>query len=117
MEALASALTSARHDGLRTASPSSPRESNDHGGATAYANWLRGSRLNKKDMVFIFTVDGDDMAKNISTASSRVDCRVRYSFDGERLLGTGGRLRQALPLLGESFLVMYGDSYLQERLR
>jgi NDP-sugar pyrophosphorylase family protein len=35
-----------------------------------------------------------------------------YAFDGPRLLGTGGALRQALPLLGEAFFVMYGDSYL-----
>lgn len=34
-----------------------------------------------------------------------------YSFDGERLLGTGGALRRALPHLGELFWVMYGDSY------
>ena len=34
------------------------------------------------------------------------------SFDGPRLLGTGGALRRALPLLGEAFFVLYGDSYL-----
>src|SRR6185503_3490747 len=39
--------------------------------------------------------------------------RVRYSSDGERLLGTGGALRKAMPLLGEAFLVLYGDSYLE----
>jgi Nucleoside-diphosphate-sugar pyrophosphorylase involved in lipopolysaccharide biosynthesis/translation initiation factor 2B, gamma/epsilon subunits (eIF-2Bgamma/eIF-2Bepsilon) len=37
---------------------------------------------------------------------------VSYSFDGEVLLGTGGALRKALPLLGERFFVLYGDSYL-----
>ncbi|MDQ7824590.1 MAG: nucleotidyltransferase family protein [Candidatus Eremiobacteraeota bacterium] len=37
---------------------------------------------------------------------------VLYSYDGPHLLGTGGAVRKALPLLGESFLVMYGDSYL-----
>ena len=37
---------------------------------------------------------------------------IRYSFDGDRLLGTGGALRRALPLLGEAFFVLYGDSYL-----
>jgi NDP-sugar pyrophosphorylase family protein len=36
---------------------------------------------------------------------------VRYSVDGHRLLGTGGALRRALPLLGPSFFVLYGDSY------
>jgi len=39
---------------------------------------------------------------------------VSYSKDGDRLLGTGGAIRQALTrnLLAESFLVTYGDSYL-----
>src|ERR1044071_7368270 len=38
--------------------------------------------------------------------------KVRYSPDGPTLLGTGGALRRALPLLGEQFFVLYGDSYL-----
>jgi NDP-sugar pyrophosphorylase family protein len=37
---------------------------------------------------------------------------LQYSFDGPTLLGTGGTVRQALPLLGENFFVLYGDSYL-----
>jgi NDP-sugar pyrophosphorylase family protein len=37
---------------------------------------------------------------------------LRYSFDGPRLLGTGGALRRALPTLGDPFFVLYGDSYL-----
>jgi len=38
--------------------------------------------------------------------------RVRYSEEGPELLGTGGALRVAAPLLADSFLVTYGDSYL-----
>lgn len=38
---------------------------------------------------------------------------VLYSRDGAEMLGTGGALRRALPLLGERFLVLYGDSYLR----
>jgi len=38
--------------------------------------------------------------------------KIRYSPDGPTLLGTGGALRRALPLLGEQFFVLYGDSYL-----
>ncbi len=44
---------------------------------------------------------------------SRFGLSVRYSFDGEKLLGTGGALRRALPLLGDEFFVLYGDSYLE----
>jgi MurNAc alpha-1-phosphate uridylyltransferase len=38
--------------------------------------------------------------------------QVDYSFDGEKLLGTAGAIRKALPLLGPEFFVLYGDSYL-----
>ena len=37
---------------------------------------------------------------------------VAYAFDGPKLLGTGGALQRALPMLGEKFVVLYGDSYL-----
>ena len=43
---------------------------------------------------------------------SEYGIRLRYSFDGPRLLGTGGAIRHALPMLGSSFFVLYGDSYL-----
>jgi NDP-sugar pyrophosphorylase family protein len=35
-----------------------------------------------------------------------------YSCDGETLLGTAGALKKALPLLGDVFWIVYGDSYL-----
>src|SRR5436309_9519480 len=36
------------------------------------------------------------------------DLALEYSFDGPRLIGTGGALRKALPQLGEKFFVLYG---------
>jgi MurNAc alpha-1-phosphate uridylyltransferase len=41
-----------------------------------------------------------------------IGIQVSYSYDGPTLLGTGGALRKALPLLGAIFFVLYGDSYL-----
>ena len=38
---------------------------------------------------------------------------IQYSFDGAQLLGTAGAIRNALPLLGETFFVLNGDSYLR----
>ena len=38
---------------------------------------------------------------------------IDYSFDGSELLGTGGALRRALPILGAAFFVLNGDSYLR----
>lgn len=43
--------------------------------------------------------------------------QLDYSFDGPRLLGTGGAVKQALPLLGGEFFVLYGDSYLPAEYR
>jgi len=43
--------------------------------------------------------------------------KLDYSFDGPKLLGTGGALKRALPLLGMEFFVLYGDSYLPVEYR
>jgi len=44
---------------------------------------------------------------------SAFELRVQYSREAMPLLGTGGALRKALPLLGEEFFVLYGDSWLE----
>jgi NDP-sugar pyrophosphorylase family protein len=38
--------------------------------------------------------------------------KLDYSFDGPKLLGTGGAVKRALPKLGQEFFILYGDSYL-----
>jgi MurNAc alpha-1-phosphate uridylyltransferase len=38
---------------------------------------------------------------------------VEYSYDAPGLDGTLGAIRRALPLLGDRFLVLYGDAYLR----
>ena len=37
---------------------------------------------------------------------------IQYSLDGDKLLGTGGAIKKALPLLSKDFFVLYGDSFL-----
>ena len=39
---------------------------NDDGWESAYVNWLKGSKLNQNDMVFVFSVGGGHLEKNIS---------------------------------------------------
>jgi len=43
---------------------------------------------------------------------ARFGLAVEYAQDGPVLLGTAGAVRNALPLLGDEFFVLYGDSYL-----
>lgn len=37
---------------------------------------------------------------------------IRYSYDGEKLLGTGGAVRRAYDLLEDDFILIYGDSFM-----
>ena len=53
-----------------------------------------------------------ELVQRVLGNGSTVGVQVDYSFDGPVLLGTAGAVRNALPKLGESFFVMYGDSYL-----
>ena len=53
-----------------------------------------------------------EMIQEIFGDGSEHGIRIRYSYDGPALLGTGGAIRKALPLLPQSFFVLYGDSYL-----
>jgi len=53
-----------------------------------------------------------EMIQEFVGDGSHWDLSVSYSPDGPVLLGTGGALKQAIPMLGERFFVLYGDSYL-----
>jgi D-sedoheptulose 7-phosphate isomerase len=62
---------------------------NDDGWETSYKNWLRGSRLQKRDLVFIFSVGGGDLERNISTNLIKA---LQYAKEiGARICGIVGR--------------------------
>jgi len=44
---------------------------------------------------------------------SEYGVKLKYSYDTKKLLGTGGAIKKALPLLGKEFFVLYGDSWLE----
>jgi len=63
------------------------------------------------DVVLCTGYLGDQIESAVGSGSA-FGLRVAYSPDGPTLLGTGGALMQAAPLLGEQFFVLYGDSFL-----
>jgi len=54
-----------------------------------------------------------EMIESYLGDGSRFDLEVKYSKDGITQLGTGGAIKNALPFLDDSFMVLYGDSYLE----
>jgi NDP-sugar pyrophosphorylase family protein len=53
-----------------------------------------------------------DMVQALVGDGRKFGIEVRYSPDGASLLGTGGALKKAVPMLGQQFFVLYGDSFL-----
>lgn len=56
---------------------------NDDGWDTAYSNWLKGSRLNERDTLFVFSVGGGNLEKNISVnilrsleLAKKIGCKI-----------------------------------------
>lgn len=68
-------------------------------------------RNGSKQVVLCLGYRGEQVAAHVGDGAA-YGLEVRYSYDGARLLGTGGALRRAADLLGEVFWVLYGDSYL-----
>ena len=54
---------------------------------------------------------GENIVEKVGSGE-QFGVKVRYIFDGPRLLGTGGAIAHALPELGDEFFILYGDSYL-----
>ena len=62
---------------------------NDEGWDTAYANWLKASRLVARDGVLVFSVGGGDAERNVSVNLVRA---IEYAKDvGARVGGIVGR--------------------------
>lgn len=57
--------------------------------------------------------EGEQIRKQVGDGTS-FGLQIIYSEDGPKLLGTGGAVRKALADLSDPFIVLYGDSYLQE---
>ena len=62
---------------------------NDDGWETVFVNWLKGSRLNSKDGILVFSVGGGNAEKNVSVNLVRA---LQYAKDvGASIMGIVGR--------------------------
>ncbi len=62
---------------------------NDEGWATIFIEWLKTSKLNNKDMLFIFSVGGGNLEKNISP--NLVEALKYAKTVGAKVTGVVGR--------------------------
>ena len=62
---------------------------NDDGWETSYLNWLKGSHISSNDMIFVFSVGGGNLEKNISANIVR---SLEYAKEvGTKICGIVGR--------------------------
>jgi len=97
---------------LRSLTQTIPKALIDVNGEPFIAHQLRLLRANGIERVIVCTGYLDEMIQSYIGDGVRFGLQVAFSFDGPRLLGTGGAIKKALPLLGDAFFVLYGDSYL-----
>ena len=70
--------------------------------------------LRKNGIIEIFLCVGylGEMVEELFGNGKQFGVNISYSYDGPKLLGTGGAVKKLLSRLPEEFFVLYGDSYL-----
>lgn len=97
---------------MRPMTDALPKAMIEIAGAPFIEHQLRLLRRHGADRVVLCLGYRGEQVEHHVGDGGRFGLRVQYSYDGDRLLGTGGSLRKALGLLGPVFIVTYGDSYL-----
>jgi N-acetyl-alpha-D-muramate 1-phosphate uridylyltransferase len=75
--------------------------------------WLRSAGVT--DVVLLTGYRGDAI-RAYAAQGAAFDLHIRYSEDGDVPRGTAGAVKRALPMLGTTFLTMYGDALLSADL-
>jgi len=97
---------------LRPVTEKIPKALIDINGQPFIARQLEGLRAQGVGHVVVCAGFLGERIRDVVGDGSSFGLRVDWAFDGPTLLGTAGALKRALPLLGEAFFVLYGDSYL-----
>ncbi len=92
---------------------------NDDGWDTSYSNWLKGSHINNKDCVFVFSVGGGNLEKNISV--NLVNALRLAKENGASVIGIvgkdGGYTAQVadacliIPVVNEATITPHTESF------
>jgi N-acetyl-alpha-D-muramate 1-phosphate uridylyltransferase len=97
---------------LRPITETIPKALIEIAGEPFLAHQLRLLRRNGFERVVLCVGYLSEQIREFAGDGSRFGLEIEYSPDGPQLLGTAGAIRRALPLLGDAFAVIYGDSYL-----
>ena len=76
------------------------------------AHQLRLLRAHGIERVVLCIGQLGEQIREFAGDGARFGLAIEYSLRWAALLGTAGAIRRALPLLGDAFFVLYGDSYL-----
>jgi NDP-sugar pyrophosphorylase family protein len=98
---------------LRPVTETIPKALIEVAGEPFLAHQLRLLRQNGFERVVVLVGYLGEQIQAFAGDGGNFGLHVEYLFDGPRLLGTAGALRRALPVLGDEFAVIYGDSYLR----
>lgn len=98
---------------LNSIAPNTPKALIEIEGEPFLGHQLRLLNRNGIHCVVVCTGHLGEKIQQTIQNGAQYQTNVRYSFDGPTLLGTGGAVRKALPLLSDPFFVLYGDSYLE----
>jgi D-sedoheptulose 7-phosphate isomerase len=77
---------------------------NDDGWESSYANWLRASRLRKEDCLFVFSVGGGDVERQVSV--NLVEAMKLGRARGASVVGIAGRDGGALAQFADACVVI-----------
>lgn len=105
-------LAGGRATRLRPITETIPKALVDVAGTPFILRQLEYLRRQGIELVVLCVGHLGEQIKEVVGDGARYGIGVRYSWDGPKLRGTGGAIKQALPELGEHFFVFYGDSYL-----
>lgn len=97
---------------LRPVTEKVPKSLLELNGEPFIVHQLRLLRANGVQRVVLCVGHLGEMIRQVVRDGQEFGVKVEYAFDGAQLLGTAGAIKNALPMLGDSFLVLYGDSYL-----